>query len=352
LPPAGYAVREADAADVEEELVALWAANLNMGGDPRDKFRWFYVGNPLGEARAFLVEANGAGSPAAVGTCGVGPRAVACDGRTLRAGLLADFALAREHRTVMPGLVLQRALAAYARGRFDLSYAFPNDAAIGILRRIGYRLLGRTGRYVRLLRVQGVVARRLRSRPLARLLSLVPDAALAVTDAAKASILPRTLALEWTREADARFDRLWERTRARHPFAGERTAAFLRWRFTERPGLPGQLAALVDRETGEVRAYAAIVEKVKGVALVADFLAEHDDALRALFRRLFPALRARGFDQALTYFLGAAGVEEVLRDVGFSFRNPAKNLVVDAPADSPVPMDPARWYVTEADRDN
>ena len=352
MPPAGYAVREADAADVEEELVALWAANLNMGGDPRDKYRWFYVGNPLGAARAFLVEARESGAEAAVGTCGVGPRAVACDGRSLRAGLLADFALDREHRTVMPGLVLQRALAAYARSRFDLSYAFPNDAAIGILRRIGYRLLGRTGRYVRLLRVEGVLARRLRSRPLARLLSLVPDAVLSVTDRARASILPRTLALEWTREVDGRFDRLWERARTRHPFAGERTAAFLRWRFTERPGLPGQLAALVDRETGEVRAYAAIVEKVKGVALVADFLAEHDEALSALFRRLFPALRARGFDQALTYFLGAPGVEGVLRDVGFSFRNAAKNVVVDAPPDSPVPMDPARWYVTEADRDN
>ena len=352
MPPAGYAVREADAADVEEQLVALWTANLNLGGDPRDKFRWFSVGNPLGAARAFLVEAKEAAPGAAVGTCGVGPRAVAGDGRTLRAGLLADFALAREHRTVMPGLVLQRALAAYARSRFDLCYAFPNDAAIGILRRIGYRLLGRTGRYVRLLRVQGVLARRLRSRPLARILSVVPDTALSVMDAAKASILPRTLALEWTREPDARFDRLWERTRARHAFAGERTAGFLRWRFTERPGLPGQLAALVDRETGEVRAYAAIVEKVKGVALVADFLAEHDDALQALFHRLFPALRARGFDQALTYFLGAPAVDAVLRDVGFSFRNPAKNLVVDAPADSPVPMDADRWYVTEADRDN
>ena len=44
-----------------------------MGGDPRDKYRWFYVGNPLGAARAFLVE-SAAPDGAAVGTCGAGPR--------------------------------------------------------------------------------------------------------------------------------------------------------------------------------------------------------------------------------------------------------------------------------------
>lgn len=351
MPPAGYAVREADGAAVEGELVALWSRNLHMGGDPRDKHRWFYAGNPLGPARAFLVEPKD-GAGAAVGTCGVGPRAVACAGRRLQAGLLADFALDAEHRTVMPGLVLQRALAAYARARFDFSYAFPNDAAIGILRRIGYRLLGRTGRYVRLLSVRGLLARRVRPRALVGLLSALPDALLSATDRAKAAILPRTLALEWTTAPDARFDALWERARARHPFAGERTAAFLRWRFTERPGLPGRLAALVDREAGTVRAYAAVVEKVKGIALVADFLADDGDALTALFRRLFPALRELGYDQALAYFLGAPAVETALREVGFSFRNPAKNVVVDAPADSPVPTDPAGWYVTEADRDN
>jgi hypothetical protein len=348
----GYAVREAAPPEVEAELVALWTANLHMGGDPRDKYRWFYVGNPLGAARAFLVESSGQGETRVVGACGLGARTLIHRGRALKAGLLADFALDPAHRTVMPGVMLQRALAGHARAHFDLTYAFPNDAAIGILSRIGYRLLGRTGRYVRPLRLDSLLRRFLRSNALARLAALAPNALLAWTDRAKAATLPRRLQLTWVREPDARFDELWSRVSARHAFVGERTAGFLRWRFTHRPGLPGELAALVDAETGTLRAYAAVVEKVKGVALVADFFAESDDALSSLFRRLFPALRDRGFEQAATFFLGAPRVEALLRDAGFSYRNAAKNVVIDANRTGLPLLEVEGWYLTEADRDN
>ncbi|HET9314937.1 MAG TPA: hypothetical protein VFQ51_05080 [Vicinamibacteria bacterium] len=348
----GYAVREAAPADVEADLVALWTANLHMGGDPRDKYRWFYLGNPLGAAQAFLVEASGPGDRAVVGTCGLGARTLLHDGRRWRAGLLADFALEPAHRTVMPGLILQRALAASARERFDFTYAFPNNAALGILSRIGYRLLGRTGRYVRPLRLDSFLRRYLGSRALARLAAAVPNALLAWTDRAKAAWLPRRLHIEWLAHPDPRFDVLWQRASGSHAFMGERTAAFLRWRFTERPGLPGELAALVDSETGAVRAYAAVVQKVQGVALLADFLADGDDALETLFRLLFPALRSRGFEQATTCFLGADRIDTLLRDVGFSYRNAAKNVVIDTNRAGPELLRRGDWYLTDADRDN
>ena len=347
-----YVARDASAVDMEADLIALWKANLQMGGDPRDKFRWFYVGNPLGSGRAFVVDSVGHDGAKTVGTCGLGSRTLFCRGRSLRAGLLADFAVDRGHRTVMPGLILQRALANYARASFDLTYAFPNKSAVGIFTRIGYRLLGRTGRYVKLLRLEPLVFRYLKSRRFARLASLLPNALLAWTDRTKAAPLPRTLQLVWTRDLDPRFERLWERVRTSHAVIGERTVSFLRWRFTERPGLPADVAALVDSETGALRAYAAVVEKVKGVALVADFVGEDDDALQALFRRLFVSLRERGFHQATTFFMGAPRIEQLLRDVGFSFRNAAKNVVLDTTRTEPELLDTGNWYLTDADRDN
>ena len=149
----GYEVRLAEASAVEADLVTLWKANLNMGGDPRDKYRWFYLDNPLGPADAFLVHSVGPRGPTWSARAAWANATLLERGRPLRAGLLADFALDERHRTVMPGLMLQRALAAHARGRFDLTYAFPNSAAVGILSRVGYRLLGRTGRYVKPLRL-------------------------------------------------------------------------------------------------------------------------------------------------------------------------------------------------------
>ena len=108
----------------------------------------------------------------------------------------------------------------------------------------------------------------------------------------------------------------------------------------------------MDSETGALRAYAAVVQKVKGIALVADFLAEDDDALESLFRRLFASLLDRGFEQATTFFLGAPRVEALLRDVGFSFRNAAKSVVVDTARQEPDLLDTGNWYLTDADRDN
>ena len=64
------------------------------------------------------------------------------------------------------------------------------------------------------------------------------------------------------------------------------------------------------------------------------------------------SLRERGFDQATTFFLGAPAVEALLRDVGFSFRNAAKNVVLDTHRTGPDLLDTGNWYLTDADRDN
>ena len=46
-------------------------------------------------------------------------------------------------------------------------------------------------------------------------------------------------------------------------------------------------------------------------------------------------------------------MEALLRDVGFSFRNAAKNVVVDTPQpEARYLLDTGNWYLTDADRDN
>jgi hypothetical protein len=349
-----YSVRSVDLQEAEDECVRLWRANLAMRGDPRDKFRWYYRENPLGPAQAFLLEIHGDGAHTrVVGCCGIGPRQGHHRGRTLLAGLHADFAIDRDHRTVMPALLVQRAMAAHARERFDLTMAFPNDAAVGVFSRVGFRILGRAGRYVKLLRHGPFLQRRLRSAALARLAAAAPDAVGRGVDAAKAAVLPRRLRLTWTRDADSRFDRLWETARPPRGALGDRSGAFLRWRFTERPGVPAEMAALIDADDGEIHAYAAVVSKSPGEALLADFLGRNEEALSSLLRLLIPALREREFDSVVAYFLGDPRVHALLADHGFSLRNPGKHVVLDVAP--PLLEELGRlesWYLTEADRDN
>lgn len=73
-------------------------------------------------------------------------------GRAHRAALLADLAIDRAHRTVLPALILQHAVKRHVDASYDLSYGFPNAHAVGIHRRIGYHEHGTMPRYVRVLR--------------------------------------------------------------------------------------------------------------------------------------------------------------------------------------------------------
>jgi hypothetical protein len=327
-----------------------------MRADPSTKFRWFYRGNPLGEAQAFLLEVSGETESAVVGCCGLGERTLYVDGRPLRAGLLADFAVDKEHRTVRPALIVQRALSEYARQHYDLTYGFPNESAIGVLNRVGLPLLGRMGRYVRVLKYKPLLERYVRPIPLAAMGGLVADSFTRVAESGRAAPLSRRLRLDWVGDADSRFDSMWDDARRHYRCIGDRSQQFLRWRFFRREGSTAALAISTQPSGREILAYAAIVEKDPGVALVADFLARSPAELAALFRLLWPALRSRGFKSAVTFFLGSADVARALTSAGFTFRHPSK-FVVSAVGDTMLVErgaveDVNNWYLTEADRDN
>jgi|SRR5688572_272909 len=337
----------------EETLIRLWgASHLHAAEDPRHKYSWFYRDNPLGGATAFFLTEETQG---VVGCCGLGTRLVWLDGASCRAGLFADFAVDPAHRTAMPALILQRALCAGAQQRFPLTYGFPNAAAIGIFKRIGFPLLGTMSRYVKVLRHAEFVKRVVPFAPVASVIGAVLDTGVRLREGAAGVFRRGASRLEWLPAPDARFTPCFERARPRYRFISDRSADTLRWRFTERPGRPSEFAALIGPD-GDVQAYAAILQKEAGVALIADFLAISDDALGALFDQLIPALRRRGFESAVTFFLGPPSVEGVMRSRGFVLRESAKFVAIGAGEGLSVLPEALTsvkdWYLTEADRDN
>jgi hypothetical protein len=349
-----YRVHPGDPETVQTYVERLWTRNLAMRVEPRHKFQWYYRDNPLGAATAFLLESAADGQAEVVGSCGIGPRRFWIQGQPLTAGLLADFTVEKAHRTVLPGLMLQRRVAEFAREAFDLTYAYPNDAAVGIFSRIGYAHLGRSNRYVRVLRTGQFVRRVMKVGLLASPASAVADGALRIVDSLRA-LTGGQATLQWVSSIDERWDALFARARSRHAIIGDRSAAFLRWRFLDRPGLTGRIAALIDR-AGALRAYAAVSERDPDTILLADFLADDDRSLKTLLDRLVVMLRSEGYQTILAYFLGAPSVAAALTSSGFHLRNAAKHIVLSVGASARV--QPAslgntdEWYLTEADRDN
>jgi hypothetical protein len=353
-PAATYAVARADVGADEAALAALFATNLRTRGDPRDRLRWFYRDAPAGRGAAFLLShAVGAGAPAIIGCAGAGMRAFWAGGARLRAGLLGDFAVDRDHRTAMPALIVQRQVRAFVRGELDFGYGFPNEAAAAVFKRLGYAVLGQLERWVRVLRVEPY-ARRLTPYAIAASAARAADRMIGVADLALSVPARIGYELAWTAGVDERFDRLWERARAGYAVVGDRGAATLRWRFFGRPGARYEIAALVDRSSRDLVAYAVLQEEGE-VARICDVFAPSARELHRLLARLIAALHARGFAAASLRFLGPPRARRVLERLGFRVRG-RQAVIVEPGERSAVPaaslLRPEGWLLTDFDEDD
>ncbi len=333
-------------------FLRLWVQNLPIRGDAAAKLEWLYLGGPAGPGEAFVLHADGDGG--AVGCAGITVRELWDGDRVLRAALLADFAVDRAHRTGLPALILQRTVKRHVDAAYDASYGFPNANAVAIHRRIGYHELGAMSRYVRVLRHGGYLERRYGRSPAARVAGGVVDAAKLAVRMARTLRPSRTGALRWLDDVDARFDRLWQETRGEFGLACRRDAAFLRWRFVQKPDEQVAIAALVDRKSDQLRAYAVVGGTQGGMAELRDVYGGLG-AITDLFTLLMPALYGRGHSAVCFRFLGDRRVVALLERHNFSLRDARRVVIVHegktCPIDPARLRDPNAWFLTDLDED-
>lgn len=341
-----YRVRRTDVGVDREEILRIWAANLPMKGELDARLRWFYCDAPHGRGDGFML--HPLGDPSVIGYAGVGMRALWRRGTPLRAALLADLAVDREHQSGLPALALVRAVKQHVRESFDLGYGFPTDAAAPVYQRAGFRELGRMSRFVRALRRGPTLARHLPA-PVARALGGVLDRGRHLVSRAHA-LRDRRVRLVWLDDFDDRFDQLWARARMATPVTCERTTEVLRWRFGHDDV---RIAALVDRASEQLRAY-AVVRTGEGEAELADLFGAGLRQVEALLRHLIPALHAAG-QRAVTFrFLGTCAMLGVLARQGFVRREGGRRVVLvlgESHAQTLELADPAAWYLTDLDED-
>ena len=333
------------------ELTRLWLDNLPVRGDADAKLRWTYVDAPAGKGEAFVLRAD---DGSAAGCAGIQRRELAYRGTSIRAALLADFAIDRRHRSGLPALTLQRAVKRHVETAYDLSYGFPNDQALAIHRRTGYHLLGRMSRFVRVLRHGGYLARRF-GQPLAgRAIGAIVDPALMAGTALRAMREGAALELHWLDDVDARFDRLWAEASPSYPIACRRTAALLRWRFLRKPDQRYTVAALIDRRSDALRGYAIVQDGPSGGAELADLFGADPAAIDALLALLIRSLYDRGFTTVSIRYLGDPRLLPLLDHHRFSLRQSDRAVIVHPTASWPIHLDARRasaWYITELDED-
>ncbi|EYF02197.1 GNAT family N-acetyltransferase [Chondromyces apiculatus] len=411
-----YAAERIEPGEHLATLGRLWRDNLAEGEVTEElvarRMRWFHEENPAGAARTWI-GLHGAERDV-IGCASFYPRVTQVAGQRLLAGILGDFAVDKAHRIAGAAMAIQRAIAQGAReAGAEILYAFPNRASFPIFQRCGYAKVTDAVMWVKPLTaayklqelasaapevrretahtVVGRVADQARraipaerwralwegalpewiedrlvdaigapEHPIVRTGVRAADTALAGKDAALLLAQGRRVDGEITKSADARFDDLWSRAKPTY-IMGERTAAYLNWRYATFKTTDYRFFCVTDRRDGQLVGYAIYYIQGNKV-VIADLFCEDFDAHAGLvLLKLAERMRREGYDAIGLAYVGPTSFGERLRTLGFFQRAFPKDvgsrwLIVRVDAQTPEALraellNPERWWMTEGELD-
>lgn len=344
-----YRIIEADLEKDRREIISIWKRNLFPLSE--DRYAWIYA-NPLGSRSEGWLARTPSGE--AVGFTGLLYRTMKKGDRHLEVGQAIDLVVDPAHRAFGPILDLQRALIRSVRRRaIPFVYTFPNQRLEKVFERIGYRHLGRMERWIKPLRSEDWLRKYLPFASGAKISGFLLDALLKWNAKERSYIKPDWGEFQIRPRFDARFDDLYARGAVHYDRIGERTAAYLNWRFGDSPYQSYGVLSLSDQK-GRLLGY-IVFSCQNGMARIADFFADPSDCLDPLLGELIFNLRREEISSVSCHCLGASRLSPLLTEWGFHRRPEETGMMVllndDFQAEAESLFDLGGWHVTEGDRD-
>jgi hypothetical protein len=263
-------------------------------------------------------------------------------GKALRAGILGDFMVSREHRAFGAGLALPKhvVLRRTSLG-FDFLYGVPNAKSRRPIANAGLNSEITMSALTKPVTLAPYVSRYL-SAWLAAALTPILDKGLAAVS--RESYSSRATVVAEETAIDSRFDTLWARVRngcAR--LIGERSSAFLRWKHSQNPN--GALRAVgLHRPDEELAGYAFF--KVDQAHLtIEDMLVEGAEGVGPIVRELGRIARVASCRSIWLSILADPPLRQQL----------SRCLFMDTGDDTRVLHEPvaesvSAWYLSNGDR--
>ncbi len=339
-------------------LDSLWRGaflDANISAHAEDRMKWLYESNPRGAPMTYLGLVAETHDVVGCGT--YFPRYVSVDGEDVRAGVLCDFAVHKSHRIAGAAIAVQRGLAKSSwPGGYKLLFGFPNQGSFAVCKRVGYQVVGSTTTWVKPIR-SGYKVGELSLAPfLVNPARVLADAVLAVADRCISLAVGGDFSVEEVDVPDARFEALWRRARPRRGIAGERTQAYLEWRYARFTTARYRFFCITKSSGREIAGY-AVYSVEDNHAIVQDVFCEDlEHTASELLVALAQHLRPKGIGSIVLSYLGPASFGERLRTLGFIRRPGARVMVVYLdPALSErerrTISDPASWFMLDGELD-
>lgn len=323
-----YQVVEGDPVFHRHVISGLWKENLPVWSE--QIFTWFYNNNPIGSPVTWLIKEPREGR--FVGCCSIYPRVIYVNGLRRTVAVATGFAVDNKHRVLGPAVKLQRAVVAnYEQHGFDFILACPNKHSEPIFKRLKYKEVGQTQRWVKLLSFENKLKLALRNRFLSMVLETLLSSAVRLYDVFLHISHCRSFELRVLNSIpknDQDFQSLWERSELTGQYHScHRSADYLRWRYLEKPARKAEI--LVVRPKGQqiIVGYCTFYfDMASSVVEILDIFAVSTDALASTLVCLCALARGKKAKSVSLAVLGGAKIYTLLRRLGFVLREPAKKV--------------------------
>lgn len=339
------------------DLLRLWTESMGdrrIGSVADDRLRWLYGENPYGPARTFLTVDAPAGG--VVGCASFYPRDTFVRGRRVKAAILAEFAVHKQHRAAGAAVTVQRAVAAESvAAGFELLYGYPNKAGIPVFQRVGHKVIGEAGRWVKPLRSAYKLRDLVKSPRLAEAAGFAADVLFTSADLLHLARAPLAYTTEIVEAADGRFDDLWRRAAPPPYIMGERSAAYLNWRYARFTTEKYRFFCLLERGTRRLAGYVAYAIEGRTASVADLFCADLQRAAAPLLIHFALRMRLARMNSISLCYVGSPWFEEQLSALHFLRASGSRPLVVYArgvPGDLAAEvMDKDRWFMLDGELD-
>jgi hypothetical protein len=342
-----------------EELLRLWTENMSdsrIADIARERLQWLYDDNPAGAPTTLL---STYGEPPEVIGCGsILRRRTWVMGAIVEAAVPCDFAVTKAHRVGGAAIGIQRALIVASRaGKQTFLLGFPNKKSLPIFNRVGYRVLTDVRAHAKPLRSLFKIKSYISNSLLASAVSVLVDAGLRTADFARFARHAPRYRREIVDRADARFDALWEEARVQQSIAGERSSAFLNWRYSAFQSQRFRFFALTDRRNDQLIGFIVFTVRDNKVFIADLFASDLATILSPLMLAFSVAMRAQGHDLIFISYAGEPTFGKRLEGLGFrkgSFRERSLVVFIDTganPALAAYVLDPKNWLIFDGDMD-
>lgn len=236
---AGYRIEVSTGEGLKETVLSLWGEYLP--GTCPERYDWLNNGNPAGKTLWLSAYSEKNGELA--GIMSVMPRDMYCEGKHLKAGITGDFMVLKKYRAFGPGLILPKyVISNRKRLGFDIIYTLPNFDSKKIMEKSGFNSEITLQTLVRPVHVHRYLNRYI-NEWIAKVVGKTIDIGLMPLSLYTYAIGGTSIREET--DADESFDTLWESIKSHEEaIIGDRSAAYLRWRYLENPQYEFRLLAL------------------------------------------------------------------------------------------------------------